>query len=104
MHDHGLADDKAITDEFADGLARVGVRDLAELVGVEPNLALAAANNGGGKTLLGAKVDPIHSRKKIARSVKNEVKPEPRPSFRRIFNNAITKSIQNSSRKITIPP
>lgn len=41
----GLSDDEAIGDELSDGLARVGVGDLALLVGVEPNLALAAADD-----------------------------------------------------------
>jgi len=52
VHGDGLADDEAILDELADGLARVGVGNLAGLVGVEPDLALAAADNGGRKALL----------------------------------------------------
>jgi len=59
VHGDGLADDQAIADELADGLARVGVGDLAHLIGVEPNLALAAADHGGGEALLGGKVDPV---------------------------------------------
>ena len=59
VHGDGLADDEAIGDELADGLAGVGVGDLADLVGVKPDLSLAAANNGGGQALLGAKVDPV---------------------------------------------
>lgn len=59
VHGHGLADDEAIADELADGLAGVGVGDLVHLIGVEPNLALAAAHHGGGEALLGAKVDPV---------------------------------------------
>lgn len=59
VHGDGLADDEAIADELADGLARVGVGDLAHLIGVEPNLALAAADHGGGEALLGGKVDPV---------------------------------------------
>lgn len=59
MHSHGLADDEAIADELADGLAGVGVGDLVHLIGVEPDLALAAAHHGGGEALLGAKVDPV---------------------------------------------
>lgn len=58
VHGDGLADDEAIADELADGLAGVGVGDLVHLIGVEPNLALAAADHGGGEALLGAKVDP----------------------------------------------
>ena len=59
VHGNGLADDEAIADELADGLARVGVGDLVHLIGVEPNLALAAADHGGGEALLGGKVDPV---------------------------------------------
>jgi hypothetical protein len=59
VHGDGLADDEAIADELADGLAGVGVGDLAHLIGIEPNLALAAAHHGGGQALLGAKVDPV---------------------------------------------
>jgi hypothetical protein len=59
VHGDGLADDEAIADELADSLAGVGVGDLIHLIGIEPNLALAAAHHGGGEALLGAKVDPI---------------------------------------------
>jgi hypothetical protein len=45
VHSDGLADDEAILDELADGLAGVGVGNLADLVGVKPDLALAAADN-----------------------------------------------------------
>lgn len=51
-------DDEAIADELADGLAGVGIRNLADFVGVEPDLALSAADDGGRETLLGAEVDP----------------------------------------------
>lgn len=63
MHGDRLADDEAIADELADGLAGVGVGDLGHLIGVEPNLALAAADHGGGEALLGAKVDPRWEKK-----------------------------------------
>ena len=63
MHGHGLADDEAIADELADGLAGVGVGDLVHLIGVEPDLALAAADHGGGEALLGGKVDPVDGEK-----------------------------------------
>jgi hypothetical protein len=46
VHGDGLADDEAILDELADRLTGVGVGDLAGLVGVEPDLALSAADNG----------------------------------------------------------
>jgi outer membrane receptor protein involved in Fe transport len=58
VHRHGLADDEAIGNELSDGLAGVGVGDLALLVGVEPDLALAAADDGRGEALLGSQVDP----------------------------------------------
>jgi hypothetical protein len=54
----GLADDETIGDELADGLARVGVADLVDLVGIEPDLVLAAANDRGGQALLSTEVDP----------------------------------------------
>jgi hypothetical protein len=52
VHGDRLADDEAIGDELADGLARVGVADLADLVGVEPNLALAAVEHRRREALL----------------------------------------------------
>ena len=59
VHGDGLADDEAIADELADRLAGVGVGDLVDLVGVEPDLALTAVGYGGGQALLGAEVDPV---------------------------------------------
>lgn len=59
VHGHRLADDEAIGDELADGLARVGVRDLVHFVWVEPDLALAAVGDGRRQALLGAEVDPM---------------------------------------------
>ena len=59
VHGNGLADDEAIGDELADGLARVGVGDLAGLVRVEPDLALTAADNCGSQALLSTEVDPV---------------------------------------------
>lgn len=58
MHGDGLADDEAIADEFSDGLTGVGVGDLVNLVGVEPDLALTASDDGRRKALLSAKIDP----------------------------------------------
>lgn len=58
VHRHGLSDDEAIGDQLADGLARVGVGDFALLIGVEPDLALAAADDRRGETLLSSQVDP----------------------------------------------
>ena len=56
---HGLADDEAIGDELSDRLAGVGVGDLGLLVGVEPDLALAAADDRRGQALLSSQVDPV---------------------------------------------
>lgn len=63
----GLSDDEAIGDELSDGLARVGVGDLSLLVGVEPDLALAAADDRGGQALLSSQIDPVHGGKKVTR-------------------------------------
>lgn len=62
VHGDGLADDEAIGDELADRLARVGVGYLALLIGVQPDLALAAANDGCGEALLCSQVDPGRGR------------------------------------------
>lgn len=59
VHGDWLADDEAIGNELADGLTGVGVGDFAGLVGVEPNLALSAADDGSRQTLLGCEIDPI---------------------------------------------
>lgn len=59
VHGDGLSDDEAIGDELADRLAGVGVGDLADLVGVEPDLALTAVEDIGRKALLGSQVDPV---------------------------------------------
>jgi hypothetical protein len=56
---HGLADDETIGDELSDRLARVGVGNLALLVGVKPDLALATADDRRGQALLGSQIDPI---------------------------------------------
>ena len=65
MHGDGLADDEAIADELADGLAGVGVGDLANLVGIEPDLVLAAADDRRGQALLSAEVDPADGRREF---------------------------------------
>ena len=59
MHCHWLSDDQAISDQFADRLTRVGIGDFVDFVRVEPDLALPAADHGGGQTLLSSKVDPV---------------------------------------------
>ncbi len=59
MHGEGLSDDEAICNELADCLAGVGVGDFAGLIGIKPDLALSAANDGGRQALLGGEIDPI---------------------------------------------
>jgi hypothetical protein len=54
MHSNLFADDKAIGNELADSLAGVGIRNLVDFVGIEPDLAFAAADDRGSKALLGA--------------------------------------------------
>lgn len=63
VHGDGLADDQAIADQLADSLAGVGVGDFAHLIGIEPDLALTAADHGRRKALLGGEVDPIESKR-----------------------------------------
>jgi hypothetical protein len=58
VHSDWLADDKAIGDEFADGLAGVGVGDFVDLVRVEPDLALATVGHRRRQALLCAEVHP----------------------------------------------
>lgn len=59
VHRDGLVDDQAIADEFSDGLAGVRGGDFVDLIGIKPDLAFTAADNGSGQALLSAKVDPI---------------------------------------------
>ena len=58
MHSDLLANDEAIRHELADSLAGVGVGDFVHFIRIEPDLALATANDGGRVALLGAEVDP----------------------------------------------
>ncbi len=58
VHGNGLLDDEAIGNELADGLAGVGIADLADLIGIEPDLSLADAEDRGGQALLGGEIDP----------------------------------------------
>lgn len=62
VHCDWFADDEAIADKLADRLARVCVADLVDLVGVEPDLALAAPDDGGGEALLRGEIDPVEER------------------------------------------
>jgi hypothetical protein len=58
VHGDRLADDEAICDKFADGLAGVGIGDFVDFIRIEPNLTLATANDGRRQALLSSKVDP----------------------------------------------
>jgi hypothetical protein len=58
VHGDGLLDDQAIGDQLADGLTGVGIADLGDLVGVEPDLALTASEDSSGQALLSCEVDP----------------------------------------------
>lgn len=62
VHGDGLSDDEAIGDKLADRLAGVGVGNLVNLVGVEPDLALAAAEDISREALLSSQVDPVEQR------------------------------------------
>ena len=59
VHGDLLADDETIGHELTDCLAGVGVGNFIHFVGVEPDLALAAANDGGREALLGSEIDPM---------------------------------------------
>jgi hypothetical protein len=94
VHRDGLADDEAIVNQLADGLAGIGVGDLVDLVGVEPDLALSATDNGRRKALLRAEIDPttwrismrifVVSRESVERSVKGVVERGVPPRCRRL--------------------
>ena len=62
MHRNRLSDDESIGDKLSDCLAGVGVGDFVNFIRVEPNLALSAADDGGGEALLGTEVDPTEVR------------------------------------------
>lgn len=58
MHRDLFTDDEAIGHEFTDRLARVGVGDFVDFVGIKPDFAFPAAHHGGSEPFLGAKIDP----------------------------------------------
>ena len=58
MHSNLLANDETIGHELADSLAGVGVGDFVHFIRIEPDLALATANDGGREALLSAEIDP----------------------------------------------
>lgn len=58
VHRNLFPNDKAIRDEFADCLAGVCVGNFVDFIGIKPDFALAASNNGCSKSLLSSKVNP----------------------------------------------
>ena len=52
VHNSGLLHDKTILLQSGDVAPGVGQRNLVNLIGVEPNLALSALEHGSGKALL----------------------------------------------------
>ena len=52
VHSHGLLDHETVLDELTDVLPRVGVRNLVDLVRVEPDLVAAALHHRSGEPLL----------------------------------------------------
>jgi hypothetical protein len=56
VHNSGFLDDESVSVEFADVLTRVGVSDFGAFIGIEPDLAFAAAKNLGSKLLLRTKI------------------------------------------------
>ena len=51
VHNSGLLDHEAILHELADVLTRVGVGDLVDFIGVEPDLSLSTLEHGGSKSM-----------------------------------------------------
>ena len=58
MHGNRFANDESIADQFSDRLPGVCVGDFIDFVGIEPNLALAAADDRRREALLSAEVGP----------------------------------------------
>lgn len=52
MNNSGLLDDQTVTVKTGNVAARVGKSNLVDFVGVQPNLALSAFQNGSGEALL----------------------------------------------------
>jgi len=66
VHLDRTADDEAVVDEPADVAAGVGLADLSDLEGVNPDTLLATAEDGGCKTLLNTERDHVcNIRKKV---------------------------------------
>lgn len=75
MHGDGLSDDEAIGDELANRLAGVGVGDLADLIGIQPDLALAAAEDISREALLSSQVDPEKQRIEMSALHFSQIEP-----------------------------
>jgi hypothetical protein len=52
VDNRGLLDDQTVTMKTGDVTARVGKGNLVDFVGVQPNLALSAFQDGSGEALL----------------------------------------------------
>ena len=57
MYNCGLLDNKTVTVKTGDIAARVGQSNLIDFIGVQPNLALSAFQDGSGEALLELKRD-----------------------------------------------
>ena len=57
VHDGRLLDDETIPLQTSNVAARVGQGNFVGLVGIQPNLALSALEDGGGEALLELKID-----------------------------------------------
>jgi hypothetical protein len=59
VHGDGLADDEAIADQLSDSLSGIGVGDFVDFIGIEPDLAFAAADDRRREALLSTEVHPV---------------------------------------------
>ena len=57
VHDGRLLDDESIPFQTSNVTARVGQGNFVGLVGIQPNFALSALEDGGGEALLELKID-----------------------------------------------
>ena len=57
VHDGWLLDDETIPLQASNVAARVGQGNFVGLVGIQPNFALSALEDGGGEALLELKID-----------------------------------------------
>lgn len=58
VHGVGLSHNKAVGHELSHLLSRVGVSNVGQLLGVEPDLSLSNAEDAGGESLSGLEVCP----------------------------------------------